>query len=152
MVEQVMEKKEIKEVILSNDPRIYTRPVLFYEDKKKIKEKNKKQFVTEEASTLTVVFTDNTEIKLFADKGYEFDGATIPFGIGKGNMKLQIPALFHDVMCDDKSTINYDRNMASKIFKACLIACRVNKLIAHTMYLAVEAFQIVFCDWGNDDE
>ena len=152
MVEQVMEKKKIKEVILSNDPHIHTRPVLFYEDKKKIKEKNKKQFVTEFAATLTVIFADGTYVTLFADKGYEFDGATIPFGIGKGNMKLQIPALFHDVMCDDKSTINYDRNLASRIFKACLIACGVNKFVAHTMYLAVEAFQIVICDWSDPDE
>ena len=78
-------------------------------------------------------------------------GATIPFGIGKGNMKLQIPALFHDVMCDDKSTNNFDRNEASRIFKACLIACGVNKHIAHLMYLAVEGFQIVFCDWREDE-
>ena len=57
----------------------------------------------------------------------------------------------HDVMCDDKSTINYNRNAASKIFKACLIACGVNKHIAHLMYLAVEGFQIVFCDWREDE-
>ena len=147
-----MEKKEIKQVILSNDPHIHTRSVLFDEDKEEIKKKNKKQFITCQAATLTVLYEDGTAVNLFADKGYVFDGATIPFGIGKGNMKLQIPALFHDVMCDDKSTINYDRNEARRIFKACLIACGVNKHIAHLMYLAVEAFQIVFCDWRNEDE
>lgn len=146
-----MEKKEIKEVILSNDPHIHTRSVLFDDDKDEIKAKNKKQFITCQAATLTVLFTNDTAVSLFADKGYTFDGATIPFGIGKGNMKLQIPALFHDVMCDDKSTIKYNRKLASKIFEACLIACGVNKVIAHLMYLAVEAFQVVFCDWKEEE-
>ena len=78
-----MEKKEIKQVILSNDPHIHTRSVLFDEDKEEIKKKNKKQFITCQAATLTVLYTDGTAVNLFADKGYVFDGATIPFGIGK---------------------------------------------------------------------
>ena len=144
-----MEKKEIKKVILSNDPHIHTRAVLFNDSDDVIKEKNKKQFVTCVNSTLTVIFADDTITNLFVNKGYVFDGATIPFGIGKGNMKLQIPALFHDVMCDTKAVVNYDRNMASRIFKACLVTCGVNKYIAHFMYLAVEAYQIIFCDWNK---
>lgn len=142
-----MEKK-IKQVILSNDPHIHTRSVLFGDDKETIKKKNKKQFITCEASSLTILFMDDTSITLFAQKGYEFDGATIPFGIGKGNMKILVPALFHDIMCDDKSTINYDRKLASEIFKTCLISCGVKKYIAHLMFLAVETFQILFCDWS----
>ena len=143
-------EKEIKQVILSNDPHIHTKSVLLYDDKETIKKKNKKQFITCQASTLTVLLTDNTEIKLFADKGYEFDGATIPFGIGKGNMKLLIPALFHDIMCDTKSIINYERNLANKIFKACLIACGVHPIIAQSMYLIVEVYQTVFCNWSKN--
>ena len=142
-------EKEIKKVILSNDPHIHTRSVLFDEKEKVIEDKNKKQFVTCTDATLTVIFSDNTTIDLYAPKGYKFDGATIPFGIGKGNMKLLIPALFHDIMCDNKATINYNRKQANLIFKACLIECDVNKFIAQLMYLAVEAFQIVFCDWSN---
>lgn len=142
-------EKEIKKVILSNDPHIHTRSILFDENETIIDDKNKKQFVTCRDATLTIIYKDNTKIKLFAPKGYKFDGATIPFGIGKGNMKLLIPALFHDIMCDNKATINYNRKQASLIFKECLIECDVNKFIAHCMYMAVEAFQIVFCDWSK---
>lgn len=142
-------EKEIKEIKLSNDPHIHTRSVLFDDGEDEIKNKNKKQFITCKSASLTVEYTDGIKLVLFADKGYVFDGATIPFNIGKGNMKLLIPALFHDVMCDDKSLINYNRKEASNIFKAALIKCKVNKHIANLMYLAVEVFQKLCCDWRN---
>ena len=72
-----MEKKEIKQVILSNDPHIHTRSVLFDEDKEEIKKKNKKQFITCQAATLTVLYEDGTAVNLFADKGYVFDGVKL---------------------------------------------------------------------------
>lgn len=142
-------RKEIKNLKLSNNPHIHARSVLLNENREKIKDKNKKQFVTCNSASLTVFFDDNTKLVLYAPKGYKFDGATIPFNIGKGNMKLLIPALFHDIICDNKNFVDYDRNLASRIFKAALIACGVNKLIAHTMYLAVETYQIFLGKWSR---
>ena len=139
--------KEIKELRLSNNPHIHARSVLLNEDKEKIREKNKKQFITCNSAKLTITFTDDTKLVLYAPKGYKFDGATIPFNIGKGNMKLLIPALFHDILCDNKNFVDYDRNLASRIFKAALISCGVNKVTAQTMYLAVEAYQKIFGKW-----
>lgn len=140
-------EKEIKELILSNDPHIHTRSILFDEDTETIKSKNKKQFITCKPAKLTIVFSDDTVLTLYAEKGYIFDGATIPFNIGKGNMKLLIPALFHDIMCDEKAVVDFNRNLASRIFKAALIKCGVNKFTAQVMYLAVEAYQKICCDW-----
>lgn len=141
-----MEKK-IKELILTNDPHIHTRSVLFDDDKEKIKNKNKKQFITCMASTLKVIFEDGEELPILVDKGYIFDGATIPFNVGKGDMRLLIPALFHDKLCDDKASIYYNRKLADLIFKEALIHCGVNKVKADLMYRAVEAYQIICCDW-----
>lgn len=120
------------------------------DDRDKIKDKNKKQFITCNSTSLTVLFEDNTQLILFAPKGYKFDGATIPFNIGKGNMKFLVPALFHDIMCDRKHIVGYDRNLASRIFKALLIDCGVNKTTAQIMYLAVEAYQKLFGKWSKN--
>ena len=62
-------------------------------------------------------------------------------------MKLLIPALYHDILCDNKNFVDYDRNLASRIFKAALIGCGVNKATAQVMYLAVEAYQKMFGKW-----
>ena len=140
-------KKEIKELKLSNNPHIHARSVLLNEDKDKIKDKNRKQFITCNAAKLTILFDDDTKLVLYAPRGYKFDGATIPFNIGKGNMKLLIPALFHDILCDNKNFVDYDRNLASRIFKAALISCGVNKATAQVMYLAVETYQKMFGKW-----
>lgn len=139
--------KKIQKLTLSNDPHIHTRVVTFTDGKQEAKSKNKKQFETCNESTLTVILTDETTIEINAPKGYLFDGATIPFGIGKGNMKLQIPALFHDILCDNKAIVDFDRKLASNIFKECLLECGVNKVMTEIMYLAVEAFQSVFGNW-----
>ena len=143
--------KKIKDLKLSNDPCIAIRSVLFDDDDNTIKDKNKKQFITTKSSMLNVIFEDDTNLYLYAPKNYKFDGATIPFGIGKGDMKLVIPALFHDICCDDKKLVNYDRKLASTIFKEALMKCKVNKFIAEEMYIHVEAYQKLFSKWREPD-
>lgn len=146
-----MEKEIIKQVILSNDPQISTRAVLFSDKKEEQKNKNKKPFITKKEAMLTVLFDDEDKtLNIIAPKYYIFDGATIPFGLGKGNMQFQIPALFHDIVCENKMIVGYDRKLASMIFKACLLSCGVNKCMAQVMYLAVEAYQKIFCDWSKE--
>ena len=66
-------------------------------------------------------------------------------------MKLLIPALFHDIICDNKNFVKYDRNLASRIFKATLISCGVNKFTAQMMYIAVETYQKIFCNWRKNN-
>lgn len=140
------EEIKIKELYLSNDPHIHTRSVLFDESEDEIKDKNKKQFITCQDAYLDIILDNNTKIHLYAEKGYKFDGATIPFGIGKGNMKLLIPALFHDIMCDNKKIIDYNRKLSSLIFREALIHCGVNKAIASIMSFFVDNYQ-KFMNW-----
>ena len=136
---------KILDVLLSHDPDIKTRAVLFDDSLEVIKQKQKKQFITTHPSSLTIKYEDGYGVvryhTLFAHGGYVFDGATIPFNIGKGNMKFQIPALFHDIMCDDKSTIDYQRHFSSLIFKACLLKTKVNPVVAEVMYRVVDIYQ-----------
>lgn len=144
--------KKIKDIQLSNDPVIEVRAVMFSDDEETIKKKNKNQFITTKESSLQITFDDDSVLNLYAPANFSFDGATIPLGIGKGNMKLQIPALFHDIMCKEKFWTNYDRKLADLIFKECLIRCGVNRVIAEWMYLHVEIYQKLFCNWRNPNE
>lgn len=141
-------KKEIIRMVLTNDPDIHTRPVLPEDDEKTIKDKQTKMFITGAESQLQIYFSDETITVIYAPKDYSFDGATIPFKIGKGNMKLQIPALFHDIICDTKAIVEYDRALSSEIFYKALLLCHVNKVIASIMFFFVDNFQKLM-DWDN---
>ena len=141
-------KKEIIRMILKNNPDIHTRPILPEDDDDTIKDKQRKMFITGAGSQLEIYFSDKTTTVIYAPKNYSFDGATIPFKIGKGNMKLQIPALFHDIICDNKSIVEYNRALSSEIFYKALLLCHVNKVIAIIMFFFVDNFQKLM-DWNN---
>lgn len=132
-------QKKIIDIQLSNDPIILARTVLPHQE---ITDKNKKQFITSVPSSLTTIFDDGSCFTLYARAKYIYDGATIPFGIGKGDMRLLIPALFHDLMCEDKSLVNYDRRLSSEIFKETLISCGVSEVQAKVMSTIVDIYQI----------
>ena len=141
---------KIKKLILDKNPIILTRPILPSDSKSEIKEKNSKQFINLYDVLLSVaVEKNNKDIKfsLLANKGYIFDGATIPFNIGKGNMKLLVPALFHDIMCERKDIVYYQRNLSSLIFRELLILCKVNIFKAYFMYIAVDNYQRFCKGW-----
>ena len=122
------------------DPDIRVREVMPYDDKETVKDKNKKPFEANKVAILKVDYGDKRYV-LSNQCGYTYDGASIPFKIGKGNMKLLIPALWHDIMCEDKSLVDYNRKLSSMIFKELLLQCKVNKLTAQIMYEAVDLYQ-----------
>lgn len=131
---------------LNKMPHIHARAIYPTDTEEERKDKNRKQFINCITSILTVCLNDE-QFSITALKGYCFDGATIPFGIGKGNMKLLVPALFHDIMCDRKELVNFDRNLSSRIFRELLIICGVPKWKAQLMYLAVDNFQRFMKGW-----
>lgn len=139
--------KKFFSVELIGNPCIIVREVLPSDDNKTVKEKNKKPFMAIKSAVLKVKY-DTREYTIANECGYTFDGASIPFKIGKGNMKLLIPSLFHDIICEDKSLVDFNRNLSSKIFKELLLQCKVNKLTAEIMYQAVDLFQR-FQGWKN---
>ena len=128
---------------LSCEPRIAVRVVLPSDDKLTIQSKRKKQFINKKECTLTVM-TDEKTYTITAVKNYCFDGATIPFGIGKGDTRLFVAALFHDIICENKAIVDCDRNLSSRIFRELLLICEVPKWKANVMYFAVENFQRLF--------
>ena len=141
---------KIKKLVLDKNPIILTRPVLPSDTKIDIKEKNSKQFINLYDVLLFVTVEKNNkniEFSLLANKGYIFDGATIPFNIGKGNMKLLVPALFHDIMCERKNIVFYERNLSSLVFRELLLLCKVNIFKTYFMYIAVDNYQRFCRGW-----
>lgn len=129
-------------VELFGNPDIDVREVL---PNTPLEDKNKKPFKARYAACIKVKAQDKTgniiTITIANESGYIYDGATIPFKIGKGNMKLLIPALYHDIMCENKDKILFHRNLSSLIFRELLVQCGVNKVKAQFMYLCVDNFQ-----------
>lgn len=119
-----------------------------------ITDEQRKPFRVIQGAALKVIYKDDKGHRysktLVAEQNYCYDGASIPFKIGKGNMKLPIPALFHDIMCENKQKIDRDRNLSSQIFKDLLIHCGVNKVIAQIMYLAVDNYQRFMKGWKDE--
>lgn len=139
---------ELISVELIGNPNIDVREVL---PNTPLEDKNKKPFQALN-SALIKVYTANKkgDVKIYRIANtcnYIYDGASIPFKIGKGNMKLLIPSLYHDIMCEDKRKIDFNRNLSSLIFRELLIQCGVNKVIAQLMYLAVDNYQRFMKGW-----
>ena len=111
---------------LSCEPQVAVRVIMPSDDALTIKSKKSKQFLNKKTCILTVYYGDKKYV-IPAHKNYCFDGATIPFGIGKGDTRLFVPALFHDIMCDNKAIIDNDRHLSSLIFKELLIMCKLPK-------------------------
>jgi hypothetical protein len=140
-----LSKKYFKVELIGN-PCIVVREVLPTDDDKTVKEKNKKPFMAIKSAVLKVKY-DTREYTIANECGYTYDGASIPFKIGKGNMKLLIPSLYHDIMCENKAIVDFDRKLSSLIFKELLIQCKVNKLTAEIMYESVNIYQCFMRGW-----
>lgn len=134
---------------LSCEPRVAVRVVLPSDDKATIKSKKQKQFINKKMCFLTVFVNDKEQYVITAHKGYCFDSASIPFGIGKGDTRLFVPALFHDIMCDNKDCIGRNRHLSSLIFRELLIMCDVPKWKADIMYWSVDNYQRFMKGWGK---
>lgn len=84
-------------------------------------------------------------------KGYCYDGASIPrifwrlIGSNTDNSFL-IPALIHDVLCENHNYIDNDRQFSSEVFNALLEVSDVGKLKRCLMKNSVDIFQR-FCKW-----
>ena len=104
---------------------------------------------------LRVLIFDNKKFKQYEfeiKEGYCYDGASIPrffWRVIGSNAQAEflIPALIHDVICENHQYVNNNRELSSNVFRALLIASGVSELKANIMFLAVDNFQ-KFCDWG----
>ena len=149
--------KEI-EVFFSEIPQVgirYYIPTMSMNDRKSIE---KYPFINKKK--LEVKLIDNKKNKQYEftiPKGYCYDGASIPkffwrlIGSNTDN-KFLIPALVHDVLCENHEYIDNDRKFSSLVFNGLLEANCVNFSKRFFMKYSVEIYQKYFCNWeiGKD--
>lgn len=134
------------ELQLIGEPHIHVRTVLPSDSDKEAMDKVKFPFVACTRSTL-IVKTNGKEYIILAPNGTKYDGASIPFGLGKGNTKLHVAALFHDLICIDKSLVDYNRNLSSTIYYELLVMHKLPKWRAKIQYYAVDTWQRLQKGW-----
>ena len=133
-------------------PHVCMRYVLPSSTPAEVKSIKKYPFINK--TTLRVTITDKIIDDVFVfdiAKGYCFDGASIPrlfwrvIGSNTDNSFL-IPALIHDVICENHFYIGSDREFSTQIFDALLKVAEVPAFKRFLMTNSVDVYQR-FCDW-----
>lgn len=128
----------------------YSVPSMTKEERKSVE---KYPFICKKE--LEVILYDKIKDKSYSfciPKGYCYDGASIPrlfwrvIGSNTDNRFL-IPALIHDVLCENHNYIDNDRAFSTNIFNALLEASGVCSGKRFFMKNSVAAFQTMFCKW-----
>ena len=134
-------------IFFSENPHISIRyyiPSMTEEERKSIE---KYPFINKK--NLQVRLVDYKKDKTYnfeIPKGYCYDGASIPrlfwriIGSNTDNRFL-IPALIHDILCENHSFIDNDRKFSTEVFNALLEASEVNAFKRFLMKNSVDCFQ-----------
>ena len=97
-------------------------------------------------------YEKNKTYSFIIPKGYCYDGASIPrlfwrlIGPNTDNRFL-IPALIHDVLCENHEYVENDRAFSTEVFNVLLKASEVPALKRFWMKNSVGLFQTVMCKW-----
>lgn len=142
----VDDEKDNLKIFMDGEPELIVKTSRIY-----TKEELKKPYLSKRRLTFTVYY-NNEQYVILIPKGYDWDGATIPFGfrwlIGqKGKPEFLIPSCVHDKLCENHQFINNNRYLSSLIFRELLIAFGVSKFKANLMFNAVDNFQKLFGGW-----
>lgn len=128
-------------------PHVCVRYVLPSSTPKEIESIKKYPFMNK--TTLKVALIDKIKEDVYyfiIPKGYCYDGATVPrffwriIGPNTDNSFL-IPALIHDVLCENHEYVNNDREFSSKVFNALLEVAEVPAFKRFLMKNSVDLFQ-----------
>lgn len=119
-----------------------------------IKDINKKPYLLLHELEVTVIYGEKT-YKFIIEKHYRWNGANIPFGLwnligSPSDNRFRIPSMVHDYLTENHSVINHDRLLSSVIFERLLRVAGVNKLKRKLMFLAVDNYQKLFCNWKKN--
>lgn len=138
----------------SGIPHVCVRYVLPSSTPLEIESIKKYPFVNKTSLKVALIDKVKEDVYYFViPKGYCYDGATIPkffwriIGSNTDNSFL-IPALIHDVLCENHHYINNDREFSSKVFNALLDVAEVPAFKRFLMKNSVDLFQR-FCGWSN---
>lgn len=124
--------------------------------KAELKALRKKPYVNNADVAFTVYYKNEQYVLMFK-KGYEWDGASIPFGLrwivgAKGSPEFLIPSMVHDKLCENHAFVKYNRRLSSLIFKELLKACGVSSFKAKLMFIGVDNYQkLPHCGWRKKD-
>ena len=134
-------------------PKTAVRKPLPSDDEETVKDKKAKPYLNKRDVTFTIDYLGTVYV-IFIPKGYKWDGASIPrlfwWLIGsKGENDFLDPSMVHDKITEKKCLVAYDRQLSSMILREMLIALRVAKWRANTMYRSVDLYQKYFCDWES---
>ncbi len=105
-----------------------------------------------ELKVLLADYKKNKKYHFIIPKGYCYDGASIPrffwrlIGPNTDNHFL-IPALIHDVLCENHNYVDNDRAFSTEVFNCLLEASKVGSFKRFWMKNSVGIFQTIFCDW-----
>ena len=140
------DEKDGLQITIDIPPCVAVKDALIY-----LKEELKKPFINKKRVAMRVFYKDE-QYFIVIPKGYDWDGATIPYGFrwiigAKTSPEFLIPSMFHDRLCENHDFIKNDRYLSSLIFRELLIACGVGKFKANVMFNAVDNFQKIFGGW-----
>ena len=130
-----------------NVPHVCVRYLLPSSTPLEIKSIKKYPFICKTKLNVTLFDHEKEEVYTFTiPKGYCYDGASIPkffhrvIGANTDNSFL-IPALIHDILCENHHYVNNDREFSSKVFNALLEVSEVNPFKRFLMKYSVDIFQ-----------
>lgn len=140
--------KDDLKIMIDREPEVTVKNSRFYS-----KEEMEKPYLCKTRVAFTV-FYKNEQYVILIPKGYDWDGASIPFGFrwligAKGSPEFLIPSMVHDKMCENHQFINNNRYLSSLIFRELLLAYGVSKFKANVMFNAVDNFQKMFGGWNK---
>ena len=128
-------------------PHVCVRYVLPSSTPTEVKSIKKYPFICK--TNLKVALFDHIKEEVYKftiPRGYCYDGASIPkffhrvIGANTDNSFL-IPALIHDVLCENHHYVDNDREFSSKVFNALLEVSEVNPFKRFLMKYSVDIFQ-----------
>lgn len=148
-------KSDELSIFFDENPHVGVRYVL--PSSNELEKLSIKQYPFINRKALEVKLFDHTKEKSYGfkiPKGYCYDGASIPrvfwrlIGSNTDNSFL-IPALIHDVLCENHNYVDNDREFSTKVFNALLEVSDVGKFKRFLMKNSVDLFQR-FCGWGKE--
>ena len=116
---------------------------------------NRFPFVCLNQIEVTIKYKENI-YKFPIPKGYRWDGATIPRMFwrligSKTDPRFLIPSMVHDILCENKHYVNYNRYLADKVFERLLYIADVPAFTRWLMFHSVDNFQ-KFNKWKKESD
>ena len=131
---------------------LFPLPFMTKQEKKEIKHK---PFLNKKPLFVTVIDKRKdkpSEYKFLINKGYRWDGASIPRVFwrligSKTEPEFQIASLLHDKLCENHSFINNDRSLSTLVLIGCMKSADVGALKCCLIKYSVDNYQKYAGKW-----